>query len=755
MRNAVVGLGLLLMAGAAQARTDAGRWAAEAARVTITRDDHGIAHIHGATDADAVFGAAYAQAEDDFNRIEMNYLTALGRTAEAKGDSAIWTDLRRRLFIDPEALKADYANSPPFLKALMDAWADGLNDYLATHPKVAPKVIAHFEPWMALSFTEGSIGGDDERVGLNALAAFYGSKTPVEADEDTVAKAKDPTGSNGIAIAPKNTVDGHALLLINPHTSFFFRSELQMTSDEGLNAYGASTWGQFFIYQGFNAHAGWMHTSTGFDNVDDFAETIVKRGDGYAYRYGAADIPVAQRAITIRYRATNGAMMSRDFITYATRHGPVVRASGGKWFTVSIMNTPIAALEQSWLRTKATDYAGFIKVGELKANSSNNTLFADDKGEIAFLSPQFVPKRNPRTDYTKAVDGSDPGNDWNGLHNLDDLPRAVNPPSGWVANTNNAPWTAAGPDSPRQSDFPAYMDTFGQNYRGVHYLRLLSDRHDFSLERLRAAAFDSYLPAFDDLIPPLVAVVGRPGRRAIRLKAKTRDQVAVLRAWDRRWSADSVATTLAVLWADELWGQFAKARVPGKGFDYILARSPSEKLAALAAVSDRLTADFGGWRTPWGKVNRFQRITDDIAPTFDDAGASLPIPFTAGRWGSLAAFSARRYPGTAKYYGTSGNSFVAVVEFGPRVRADRGHRRRRERPSWRSALRRPSRPLRHRRFAGGLFLSRPTRGPCGAGLPSRELRQVKRFTQRAQRRREEREGDRGAPPAVRKFRRVF
>ncbi len=668
MRNVVVGLVLVLLAGAARAEDEAGRWSAEAARVTITRDDHGIAHIHGVSDADAVFGSAYAQAEDDFNRVEMNYATALGRTAETKGESAVWTDLRRRLFVDPEILKADYAKSPAWLQTLMIAWADGLNDYLATHPKVTPKVIRHFEPWMALSFTEGSIGGDDERVGLNALAAFYGSAAPVEVDEDTIARAKDPTGSNGIAIAPMDTVNGHALLLINPHTSFFFRSELAMTSDEGLNVYGASTWGQFFIYQGFNAHAGWMHTSTGVDTVDDFAEAIVHRDGKLLYRFGAEERPVATHVITIRYRGVDGAMKSRDFTTYATHHGPVVQASGGKWITVSIMNKPIEALEQSWLRTKATDYAGFMKVAELKANSSNNTLFADDKGEIAFLSPQFVPKRDARFDYTQVVDGSNPDTDWTGLHALDELPRSLNPNSGWVMNTNNAPWSAAGPDSPRRSDFPRYMDTAGQNYRGIHAIRLLLYRHDLSLEKLRDAAFDPFLPAFDDLMPPLLSA-WEGLDAADPLKLRTRDQIAVLRGWDHRWAADSVATTLAVLWGDELWGQFAKAHIAGKGFDYILARSPRQKLEALAAVSDRLTADFGSWRTPWGQVNRFQRITDDIKPTFDDHGPSIPVPFTAGRWGSLAAFSAQRYPGTAKYYGTSGNSFVAIVEFGPRLRA--------------------------------------------------------------------------------------
>src|SRR3954454_13015201 len=277
------------------------RWEAEARAVSITRDDWGIAHVRGKTDADAVFGMIYAQAEDDFNRIEINYLNALGRLAEAAGESVLWQDLRMKLFIDPDSLRADYARSPQWLQRLMTAWADGLNYYLHTHPAVKPKVITRFEPWMALSFSEGSIGGDIERIDLEQLQAFYGDSTTRPAPVETSVRTMppEPTGSNGFAIAPSNTRNGRALLLINPHTSFYFRSELQMTSDDGLNAYGAATWGQFFLYQGFNENVGWMHTSTGADNVDQSAETIVTGADGRrSYRFGDELRPVTTKTIT-------------------------------------------------------------------------------------------------------------------------------------------------------------------------------------------------------------------------------------------------------------------------------------------------------------------------------------------------------------------------------------------------------------------------------------------------------------------------
>ena len=655
----------------AHAADDVQRLKTRAAGVEITRDTWGIAHVHGKTDADAVFAMIYAQAEDDFNRIETNYITALGRTAEAEGEKAIWSDLRQRLFIDPVQLKADYAASPAWLKALMNGWADGLNFYLATHPEVKPRTIRRFEPWMALSFSEGSIGGDIERVSLSQLEAFYGKREVALSVDETGLTFREPTGSNGIAIAPGNTLAGNALLLINPHTSFFFRSEQQVSSDQGLNAYGAATWGQFFIYQGFNAKAGWMHTSSGVDVVDEFAETLVEKDGKRFYQYGKALRPITSDVIVVPFKAADGSMSERRFTVYRTHHGPIVREAGGKWISVALMNKPVAALKQSFLRTKATDYAAFMEVANLKANSSNNTLFADSKGTIAYLHPQFIPRRDDRFDYTQPVDGADPATDWKGLHALAEVPQVVNPSTGWAMNTNNWPYSAAGADSPRRAAFPRYMDTFGENPRGLQAIRVLEGRKDFTLPGLVGAAYDPYLTAFARLIPSLTAAYDATAADD-PLKAKLAEPIALLRAWNFEWSTKSEATSLAVFWGEALWTTAAPA-AKAKGsnvYDYMAdLATPAEKLKALAEASDRLTADFGSWRTPWGQINRFQRLTGEIVQPFKDAEPSLAVPFTSAQWGSLASFGAKRWPGTKKYYGTSGNSFVAVVEFGDRVRA--------------------------------------------------------------------------------------
>ena len=669
MKQLVLVLAVAGAAGASgqAASSDAARWEQQARNITIIRDDWGIAHVYGKTDADAVFGMIYAQAEDDFNRVEANYLTSLGRTAEAEGESKIWQDLRMRLITDPDSLKAEYASSPVWLKSLMTAWADGLNFYLSRHPAMKPRVITHWEPWMALSFTEGSIGGDIEKVNLGRLQAFYGGTSSPAASSPPGGEAdeslKEPSGSNGIVVSPANTIGHHALLLINPHTSFFFRSELQMVSDEGLDAYGAVTWGQFFVYQGFNDHAGWMHTSSGVDATDEFLETVVKNGDRYYYKFGNDERAMTSSVVTVRYKTDTG-MAERKFTVYRDHHGPIVREEDGKWVSFALMQAPVKALTQSYMRTKATDYKSFLVTMQLHTNSSNNTLFADKGGDIAYFHGNYIPRRDTSFDWTRPVDGSNPATEYQGLLSIDETPHLLNPASGWIYNSNDAPWQASGPSSPQKEDFPKYVENGGESARGHHAVRVLQNRKDFTLDGLRDAAFDSYQTWFEKPIPALVqAWDAAPTGNA--LKDKVAEQIAVLRTWDLRWSATSVPTSLAIYWAQAL-----QRRGGGRGRGAAAEKAPpAEMLRALAAASDRLATDFGSWKTPWGDINRFQRLNDDINATFTDARPSIPVMFSSATWGSLASFGARPYPGTRKWYGSSGNSFVAVVEFGDSVRA--------------------------------------------------------------------------------------
>lgn len=655
----------------AYSAADLARWKAAAQRVTIMRDKWGIPHIFGKSDADTVFGMLYAQAEDDFKRIELNYINAMGRLAEVEGEKEIWRDLRVKMYIQPEAMKAQYAASPDWLKKLMNAFADGLNYYLYAHPEVKPKLVTRFEPWMALSFSEGSIGGDIEAIDLKELESFYGKRPRLARLDGGKGFDSEPRGSNGFAIAPQLTRNGHALLMINPHTSFYFRPEVHMVSEEGLNAYGAVTWGQFFIYQGFNDKLGWMHTSGGGDVIDEYLETVSTRGGKLVYKYGKEERPVRAVPITLPYRSANGAMASRTVTAYFTHHGPVVREQDGKWVAVKMMDEPLKALTQSYTRTKARDYNAFYKAMELRTNSSNNTVYADAQGNIAYFHGNFIPKRDPRFDWTRPVDGSDPASEWQGLHEIKDTITLFNPASGYISNTNNWPFSASGASSPKREAYPDYMWSLPENARGRHAERVLKGAKDFTIDSLIAASYDSHLTAFEPLVPALARdwtalPAGDPRKSALA------EQVALLAAWDLRYAVDSVPTSLAIYWGQDMVAQHGAraraARTPA--VDFISTQlSPDERLASLERASARLSADFGSWRTPWGEINRFQRISGDIDQQYDDSKPSYPVAFASANWGSLASFGMVAKQKTKRIYGDRGNSFVAAVEFGPRLRA--------------------------------------------------------------------------------------
>lgn len=654
------------------------RWTARAQQVTIIRDKWGIPHIYGKTDADAVFGLLYAQCEDDFARVEQNYIEAIGRLAEVEGESAVYHDIRARLFLDTlEALRL-YEKSPEWMKRLLDAFADGANYYLHTHPQVKPRLLGRFQPWMPLMFSEGSIGGDIGTVPLGGIRAFYGADSPGSAMQETreiPEWEREPTGSNGFAIAPSRSASGNALLLINPHTSFYFRGEVHVVSEEGLNAYGAVTWGQFFIYQGFNENCGWMHTSSSADAMDDYLETVVEQDGKWYYRYGGKLRKVQSREVVQSYRNGDG-QSQKAFTLYSTHHGPVVGSREGKWVVRSMMNNPLDALMQSYLRTKANGYKGFQKVMALRTNSSNNTVFADRQGNIAYWHGNFIPRRSPAFDWSRPLDGSDPATAWKGLHRVKEIVQLRNPATGWLQNCNSTPFTAAAAASPKPGGFPAYMAPDPENFRGINAVRVLGRGERYTLASLIEAAYDPYLAAFEPLIPSLLAAHEAAYAGQDTLAIALKDPVAVLRTWDYTCGVTSIPTTLAILWAERLTALVRTRLQPGQASDIISintlmvnASTPAEKLQMLAETVRELETRFGTWRTSWGELNRFQRLTGKIQESYDDQQPSLPVGFTPSVWGSLAAFGARYGNNTKRRYGYVGNSFVAVVEFGPTLKA--------------------------------------------------------------------------------------
>jgi acyl-homoserine lactone acylase PvdQ len=625
---------------------------AQAQRVTIIRDNWGVPHIYGKTDADAVFGLLYAQCEENFQKVEENNLEMMGRLSEI-GKADLYDDLQMRLIYDSSAAFADYKKSPAWFKKLLDAAADGVNYFLYTHQEVKPALLNRFEPWFALMRTNGSISAT-QTGGLTAQDI----KNLYKADDPSTSFNKKPvpfyedeeTGSNGFAVAPSKTQSKNAIIYINPHVTFYYRTEVQIVSDEGLNAYGAVTWGTFFVFQGFNEHCGWMHTTSSADVADLYKEKTEKKGGSLFYLYDGKWLPVKTRQIIIHYKQGD-AIKQQTFNVYVTGHGPVMGSRNGDWLSLKENNRSLTSLMQSWQRTKSKGFEDFKKIMDLRSNSSDNTVFADDKGNIAYWHGNFIPKRDNKFDWSQPVDGTTSATEWGGLHSLDEMVHVYDPASGWIQNCNSTPFTVSGSSSPKKENYPSYMAPDAENYRAINAERLLSEAKGLTIDKLiKEIGYSHYLSAFEVLLPPLFAAYDELGE-SDSLKQILNEPVTLLRSWDRNSSVFSAATTLAIEWASKATGNI----------------SSKEKLNLLFETMKDLEKRFGSWKTVWGDVNRYQRLGS--GEKFDDGRPGLPCGLAPYAFGSLPSFVSRRFPGTNKRYGYSGNSFIACVEFGKKIKA--------------------------------------------------------------------------------------
>jgi acyl-homoserine-lactone acylase len=694
---------------------DLSRYEAEAREVNIIRDKWGIPHIYGKTDAATVFGLMYAECQEDFGRVEKNYLEVLGRQAEAYGESYLYNDVMMRLIYDSAQAEVDYQKSPGWMHRLLDAFADGVNFYLYKHPESRPLLLKHFEPWYALMFTDGSVSATSTGgVRQDEIRNFYGSNagitltrapasrrpnelsavermvlsdramsgqtggTPDQGEpEDGMHGEQDlpglpEVGSNGFALAGFRTASGATELYINPHVPFYFRMEVQLVSEEGLNAYGAVTWGQFFVYQGFNAHCGWMHTSSLADVADLYKEKVQRGDKGWVYEYEGQTKPVETRPFAVYYKKDDS-LKKLSVTGYYTHHGPVMASREGNWLSLREYNRSLNALLEAWMITKANSFDDYKKAMDLRANTTNNTIYADDQGNIAYWHGNFMPRRDTAYNWALPVDGSTAATEWKGVHELDEIVHVYNPATGWIQNCNSTPYSISGSSSPDRGKYPVYMAPDGENFRALNAVRLLAGANDFTLDSLIGKGYDHYLMAFDLLLP---ALFGAYADAPDSVKKVLGEPIAILQKWDRRSAIHSVATTLAVEWGTRMTrytprqvtmedASNAVANVQGE----IAGSTAAQKTGALLAVLDDLRQRYGQWKMEWGDICRYQRLTGKIVETYDDKKPSLPVGLVYSAFGALPSYASRVMPGTNKRYGYSGNSFIAAIEFGKRVTA--------------------------------------------------------------------------------------
>ena len=647
------------------------RWEKQSKNITIIRDNYGIPHVYGKTDADAVFGLLYAQCEDDFKRVEMNYIEKLGRLSEVNGEKDLYNDLLIRLVIDSADAIKDFAKAPAWLKKILNGYADGINYYLYKNPKVKPVLLGRFQPWYPLLWTDGSIGAiSTGGISVAELKNFYSGTD--EAIVKVEYEEEKSTGSNGFAISPKITENGNAILYINPHVTFYFRPEVHMASEEGLNVYGAVTWGQPFIYQGFNEHCGWMHTSSEADISDAYIEKLTKKNKDWFYEYEGKLNPVKKKSISIKYKTASGFEI-KVFNTLFTHHGPLIAKRNGQYLSLRHNNRDTKGFMQSWLRTKANSFAAFKKTMDMGANPSNNTVYADGEGNIAYWHGNFLPRRDAKYNWSKPVDGTTSATEWKGYHTVNESVHLYNPENGWLQNCNSTPFTVAGKNSPKKADYATYFAPDGENFRGINAVRVLDEEKKYNIDKVIKAGYDTRLAAFEVLVPALINMYETKVVLIDTIYGYLEEVIAVLKKWDYRCGENSVATTVAIVWGEKLLPLINKINHTNDQVEktkYFAANATINELVdPILATIKELQNKFGKWQMPWGEINRFQRISNDIENKFDDARPSFPVGFVSSTWGMLPSYSSRTYPGKKKRYGFNGNSFICAVEFGKRIKA--------------------------------------------------------------------------------------
>lgn len=615
--------------------------------VTIYRDIYGVPHVFGRTDASTVFGFAYAQAEDNFWRVEENFIHALGRASELYGEKTLDEDRLNRALEIPRLAREEYARLDRHMRSLCDAYAAGFNYYLARHPEVRPHLLTTIEPWYTLAFIrynyyQNGFARDRSlrRITLQTAA--------IEND------LREHTGSNGWVIGPSKSATGHAMLFINPHLPFFGSGQVyegHVHSDEGWNFTGYTRFGFPLPYVGHNENGGWVSTDNAADLADVYMETFDDPARPLAYKYGKEYRLATERVEEIRVKTANG-LETRKFTMRKTHHGPIVAARDGK-----LLALRMAKLESDgWLR-EWYDMTRAKSLAELKRAMAplnmlfGNVMYADRQGNTWYLYNGAVPKRDPRFDWTKPVDGSDPATEWQGYHTIDELPQLTNPKTGWMQNCNTTPFLLTSEGNPDPKQFPKYMVQEGDNPRGAISREILANKSTFTFDEWRRLAFDTRVMSAGRRLPGLIAAL-KQHLDTHSEESRLREVYDELIRWNQRSTNESIAMTVFSLWHDRV------------------SRDEKEnQLAALTEVINSLQRDFGTWKVAWGEITRLQRIDESKAEEFQDSKSSLAVSGVNGNDGAVFTLYAAPMRGQKRRYGVAGGSYVSVVEFAPRVRA--------------------------------------------------------------------------------------
>ncbi|HSM04595.1 MAG TPA: penicillin acylase family protein [Longimicrobiales bacterium] len=652
--------------------------------VVIHRDGFGVPHVHGETDAAAVFGYLYTQAEDAFDEVETHVASMTGRLAEIEGEGGLRNDLLVRALETERWSREEYARAESAFRAIADAWAAGLNHYLDTHPEVTP-VLGRFEPWQMFA-----VARSESFWAPNGFTEAMWDPVTFEADGTLRvaggrSRAAQGIGSNFWLIGPRKAVGAEAMIFLNPHSPPEAYLEGHLLSDEGLNVHGAARAGRPFPVLGHTPRHAWSLTNNSIDVDDLWRESFDHPTDPLAYRYGDGWRRAEEWSDTIRVR-TDAGLEAREVRFRRTHRGPVVAGRAG-----GLLSLRIARWEEGGAAQQFHAMAGAVSFEAFRSAVARQHLiwlsigYADADGNIWYVFNGSPPSRDPAFDWTRPVDGADPRTDWRGYHELSELPQVLNPHAGWILSTNHSPFrvTADG-ENPSPEGLPPYLrtpdwhigmqlDSLGDNARARASRRILSGVDRFTFEAWADSTMSTRAWEADADLPAWRAEWEALQREDPDRAADLAPVMDTLRAWDRVFREESVASTLYALtklvsqwsWAASLepppFGPTPAFGVPVPPWGRWSA------MAGLETVVAHLEREWGRWAVPYGDLVRLQRSPDG---SFRDASTSIPL--TAGPEETGVIRYAIPLPVTDQrrwYLFASALSYGSVARFGQETEA--------------------------------------------------------------------------------------
>ncbi|MBX9654728.1 penicillin acylase family protein [bacterium] len=639
--------------------------------VKIYRDSFGVPHIDAANDAAAVFGFVYAQCEDYFWQVEDNYILSIGRYAEVHGANGVAADLLNRAFEIVPSSKRDFEKFDTKSKEMCVASTLAINFYLKNHPEVKPRLVTNYEPWMTLAL--------NRHLSMEQLYRF----AHIDDSMPRLYKEMDAArGSNMFALAPSKTKSGRATLLINPHQPYFdfgqfYEGHIRSAEDGGWNFSGGTFFGSPMPILGWNDHIGWAMTTNRPDVADAFKVKFEDPKDPLAYRYGKEWRKATEWTEVIKVKVADS-MEDRKYTFRKTHHGPCMKKIDDRtWLAARIAKlydgfTPLQFLAMA--KSKSID--DFKNALSLRYFQYQHMSVVDKLGNIFYIYYGAIPKRDQKYDWSKPMDGNDPAQEWLGYHTIDELPQVMNPSDGYVQNGNSSPFTTADDTNPLAEDFPKYMceDANVDERRSKVLRHLLRQVDKASYDDIVKLAFDTTMYWALDQVPMYRQRWAELSKRNAKLAEEVKPYLDHFEGWDFRVTADSTQAPLCHAWYEEMYGIGSPARTMEE--DYI--NDFDSRYKALVKAARKLDGLYGDWKVKWGDIYRIQRHTEVVgfirAP-FNDRKESYPLLAVPGPIGSvftchyLPALNLGPLRNSKKRYGIVGNSFMAVVEFGPKIRA--------------------------------------------------------------------------------------